>query len=399
MGNPAAINYGTTLSGTQLIATASVPGTFAYTPAAGSTPATGSDTLSVTFTPTDTTDYSNQSATVTLLVNKVALAVTGNNASMTYGGSVPGLSASISGFVNGDTQATAVTGSPSVSTTATSSSAVGTYPITVSLGTLSAANYSFTYNSGTLTVNKATSTSTLTTSNVIPTYGLPVMLTDTIAVVNGVPPTGVVSFYLGSTLLGTATPNASGVATLTTTSLPTGTDYVTAMLAADANYAQETSNIQLETVAAPDFSIAATPSVQTINCGDKVSYTISLAGLNVAFNSAVTLTVTGLPPGATVSFANATYVPGVGPTPTTMTIVTSPTQARLGRTVGARISITDCSCFRYSGFARFAARSRRYPTESDTACFRWYCWAVWEQPLQVAAGATSELLRISTSLR
>ena len=181
---------------------------------------------------------------MTLLVNKVALAVTGNNASMTYGGSVPGLSASISGFVNGDTQATAVTGSPSVSTTATSSSAVGTYPITVSLGTLSAANYSFTYNSGTLTVNKATSTSTLTTSNVIPTYGLPVMLTDTIAVVNGVPPTGVVSFYLGSTLLGTATPNASGVATLTTTSLPTGTDYVTAMLAADANYAQETSNIQ-----------------------------------------------------------------------------------------------------------------------------------------------------------
>jgi hypothetical protein len=44
------------------------------------------------------------------------------------------------------------------------------------LGTLSAANYSFTYDSGTLTVNKATSTSTLTTNNVIPTYGQPVML-------------------------------------------------------------------------------------------------------------------------------------------------------------------------------------------------------------------------------
>ena len=33
--NPAAISYGTALSGTQLNATASVPGTFVYTPASG----------------------------------------------------------------------------------------------------------------------------------------------------------------------------------------------------------------------------------------------------------------------------------------------------------------------------------------------------------------------------
>jgi hypothetical protein len=39
-----------------------------YTPAAGATPATGSDTLSVAFTPTDTTDYNNATATTTLIV-------------------------------------------------------------------------------------------------------------------------------------------------------------------------------------------------------------------------------------------------------------------------------------------------------------------------------------------
>jgi Chitobiase/beta-hexosaminidase C-terminal domain/NHL repeat len=66
---PAAINYGTTLSSTQLDATASVPGTFVYSPAAGTVPAAGSDTLSVTFIPTDSTDYTQALATVTLVVN------------------------------------------------------------------------------------------------------------------------------------------------------------------------------------------------------------------------------------------------------------------------------------------------------------------------------------------
>jgi 2-keto-3-deoxy-6-phosphogluconate aldolase len=53
---PAAIPYGTALSAAQLDATASVPGTFAYSPSAGTVLAAGAQTLSVTFTPTDTTD-------------------------------------------------------------------------------------------------------------------------------------------------------------------------------------------------------------------------------------------------------------------------------------------------------------------------------------------------------
>ena len=111
-GNPAAINYGTTLSGTQLNATASVPGTFAYTPAAGSTPATGSDTLSVTFTPTDTTDYSNQSATVTLLVNKATPTITwGNPAAINYGTTLSGTQLNATASVPGTFAYTPAAGS------------------------------------------------------------------------------------------------------------------------------------------------------------------------------------------------------------------------------------------------------------------------------------------------
>jgi hypothetical protein len=65
---PAAITYGTPLSATQLDATANVPGAFVYTPAAGTVLSAGAHTLSVKFTPTDTTDYISATATRTLTV-------------------------------------------------------------------------------------------------------------------------------------------------------------------------------------------------------------------------------------------------------------------------------------------------------------------------------------------
>ncbi len=84
--NPPSIVYGTALSGTQLNATASVPGTLVYTPAAGVVPATGTDTLSVTFTPTDTTNYSTVTKTVTLTVTQDAPVITwAPPASIAYG--------------------------------------------------------------------------------------------------------------------------------------------------------------------------------------------------------------------------------------------------------------------------------------------------------------------------
>ena len=68
---PAAITYGTPLSATQLNATANVPGAFVYTPAAGTVLTAGTQTLSVKFTPTDTTDYTTATATQTLTVTSV----------------------------------------------------------------------------------------------------------------------------------------------------------------------------------------------------------------------------------------------------------------------------------------------------------------------------------------
>ncbi|HKF47519.1 MAG TPA: FG-GAP-like repeat-containing protein [Terracidiphilus sp.] len=73
---PAAITYGTALSATQLDATASVPGTFTYTPPAGTVLNAGQQTLSVTFTPADTASYASATATVTLVVNQATPTIT-----------------------------------------------------------------------------------------------------------------------------------------------------------------------------------------------------------------------------------------------------------------------------------------------------------------------------------
>ena len=83
------------------------------------------------------------------VVTPAALTVTADNQTKAYGAANPALTVSYSGFVNGDTAASLTT-PPTVSTTATAASAVGTYPITAS-GAVSA-NYTISYVSGTLTV-------------------------------------------------------------------------------------------------------------------------------------------------------------------------------------------------------------------------------------------------------
>lgn len=85
-----------------------------------------------------------------ITVNQAALKITANNQSKTQGKINPTLTVSYSGFVNGQNNNNLST-QPKVTTTATTSSPVGKYPITASgaFGT----NYAITYVQGTLTIN------------------------------------------------------------------------------------------------------------------------------------------------------------------------------------------------------------------------------------------------------
>jgi hypothetical protein len=73
---PSPISYGIALNSTQLNATASVPGSFAYTPAIGEVLGAGTHELSVVFTPKDSTDAATAQATVPLTVTKATPIIT-----------------------------------------------------------------------------------------------------------------------------------------------------------------------------------------------------------------------------------------------------------------------------------------------------------------------------------
>lgn len=90
-----------------------------------------------------------------LTVAPAPLTVTANPASKILGDPNPAFTATITGFVNGDTASSpgAYSGTPAFSTTATTTSPKGTYPVTPSIGTLTSTNYAFTsFVAGTMTI-------------------------------------------------------------------------------------------------------------------------------------------------------------------------------------------------------------------------------------------------------
>jgi hypothetical protein len=87
------------------------------------------------------------------LIRAAMLTVAANPQTMAVGGPIPPLTASITGFVNGETAGGSVTGAPHCTTTATTASHAGTYPITCTRGTLAAAHYTFRFVPSTLTVH------------------------------------------------------------------------------------------------------------------------------------------------------------------------------------------------------------------------------------------------------
>ena len=108
-------------------------------------------------------NYSFSFVDGTLTITKATLTVTANDASRIYGDPNPTFTASYSGFKNGETLATSgVTGSPSLTTSATFNSSVAgsPYTITAAVGTLSSGNYSFAFVNGHLAITKATLTVT-----------------------------------------------------------------------------------------------------------------------------------------------------------------------------------------------------------------------------------------------
>lgn len=165
--------------------------------------------------------YAPSSVTVSYTVTPAPLTVTANNATRAYG--LPNLlSATLSGFIGGQTLATSdVTGTASCTSPATPSSDPQTYPINCTVGSLMSSNYAFTtFVPGTLTVTKAPTTLVAVPTKPTPSV-VPKTLTMTATLTSNATGLGVAGQTVTFRPAGsqapscTGTTNSSGVATCT----------------------------------------------------------------------------------------------------------------------------------------------------------------------------------------
>jgi hypothetical protein len=262
----------------------------------GTVTLTGAGTVVLLASQAGDNNYSAATATQSFQVTPAPLTVAANNATRAFGVANPTFSGTVTGAVNGDSF------TESFTTTATTTSAVGSYPIVPAVTGANIASYTVTIDNGTLTVSGASTTTTLSAPGSA-AYGASVTLTATVASTGGTPG-GIVTFYSGSTALGTGTLNGSGVATLTTTTLPVGTDSLTAAYAATGNFGASTSastsitistatqTITFAPIASRPYGSAPFAVTASSSLGSSYPVTITVQSGPAVINGGV-LTVTG----------------------------------------------------------------------------------------------------------
>jgi YVTN family beta-propeller protein len=342
-----------------------------------------------------------------------ALLVTADNRQRNVGEANPAFTYTITGtLVNGDSYATAVTGTAEFTTTAHASSPAGAFPITV--GGLSSANYVIGFVAGTLTVIEIKSPVVIEIMPPSPPYGEPIIIdvksgdpmnpntptgTVTVIVDGGPPmtlplnsngqtelpgtlppgshtievsypgdanfnpgtttetiniqkapttttltssspsaslgdsvvftaqvvsnitgqPTGTVTFYSDGVAIGTSPLNASGAATLTVSTLTLGTHTITAIYNGDANFLTSSATGLTQVITA-DFKVASSTGPQTIPPGATANYNIIVSPVSSSFSDLVTMSASNLPPGATYTFTPAAVTPGASGANTTFAV-------------------------------------------------------------------------------
>lgn len=276
----------------------------------------GTQTLSVTFTPTDTNTYETTTESLPITVNPATLTATAANASRVYGTANPAFTGTVTGAVNGDSLALTET------TSATASSNAGSYAIVPGVTGAHVSDYTVIPKDGTLTITQAASATILTTSNANASLNENVTFTATTTSATTGSPAGEVEFLDGSTALGTSVLNAQGVATQTISSLTAGAHTITAIYAGNQNFLGA-ENTVAEQVTAPAFAVTVDSTTLTLRPGETGVLHVTFAPAG-GYSGTVTYACVGLPQGAACSFAppNDTADGSNKPLTTTLTVTT-----------------------------------------------------------------------------
>ena len=262
--------------------------------AVSGTSSTNAGSYTASLTTTSSNYILGTTTTIPWVITKALLTLTTSNKSMTYGSSVPTqtFGYSLSGLLGGDTS-NVITGVASHSTTATSSSNIGSHPITTNISGLSATNYTFATVGGTLTISPATLTASTITGSA--TYTGSAQSVTVLSGINGtytgstsVSGTNAGSYTTTITGTGNYTGSVTGTLTISPTTLTASTRTGSATFNGDSQTVTVLSGI--------NGTYTGSTSVSGTNAG---SYTTTITGTG-NYTGSVTGTLTISP--ATITF-------------------------------------------------------------------------------------------------
>jgi sugar lactone lactonase YvrE len=274
MGSPLPTGSITLLSGSFSSGSVVLSNGSATVPIPARTLPAGTDTLTANYAPdfASASNYTNATGSGTVTVQPVvkttpAVAVTPASPAIAANQSVL-VTVSLSGGLGNPAPTGTVTLTSGSYASAPAALSAGAVSISVPAGALatardtltaaytpdsvSAPTYTAASGTGVVSVTAASSSTSLQASSGTITLGETVTFTATVTgTASGATPTGSVTFLDGATSLGNRALNASGVATLATSSLALGTHSVTAAYGGDSNYGSSTSPSVTVVVQAP----------------------------------------------------------------------------------------------------------------------------------------------------
>ncbi|WP_185827338.1 S-layer family protein [Edaphobacter aggregans] len=200
-----------------------------------------------------------------------ALTVTADNKQRNVGEANPPFTYTVTGtLVNGDTAATAITGTAQFATTAEASSPPGTYPITVS--GLVSANYVIEFVPGTLTVTAIKSPVVIEVTPPSPPYGDPIFIeVKSGDSMNPHIPTGTIIVIIDGGPPMMLPLNANGQAMLPG-NLPPGPHTIEVIYPGDTNFNPDTTTQTINIQKAPTTTTLVT-SNPSVSVGEPVTFT------------------------------------------------------------------------------------------------------------------------------
>jgi hypothetical protein len=276
----------------------------------------GQPDFTVSAAPTSRIVAQNSSTTFTVTVNAV------NNYTGTISFSVTGLPAGATASFAPTSVVNAGTSVLTITTAATT--AQGSYPLSIigndgTVGhsaqvTLVVGNPDFTLavSPGSQSVIQGNSVSYTVTQTAVNNYAATVSYS-----ISGLP-TGATATFTPASVAASGTTTLS-VSTATTT--PAGS-YTLTITGTDGTITHTASATLV--VSAVDFSLSASPASQSVNQGNSTSYTVTETGINGYVGTVTYSVTTGLPAGASASFAPASTTGSGTTTLTVATLATTP---------------------------------------------------------------------------